>query len=163
MTIGFERFTIFCRDLDASLRIYRDILGMVPVEEKVIEGPAAGGLLQLPACRMRIALLAPSAEAPVAVGLFEISGVELDSVQVPFGRPVHGQTALVLSTTAFHAIYAKLQAAQIRFLTPPLRYPKKTANERSPAGLYNELIFYDPDGVLVSLMQIDPLPAETQA
>ena len=34
------------------------------------------------------------------------------------------------------------------------------ASERSPAGLYREMIVYDPDGVLVSVMQIDPLPEQ---
>lgn len=54
MHLQFERFTLFCRDLEASLRFYRDTLGLVVVEEKTQEGPMAGGLLQLPACRIRI-------------------------------------------------------------------------------------------------------------
>lgn len=163
MGLGFERLTIFCRDLDASLGFYRDILGLVPVEQKVIDGAAAGGLLQLPPCRIRIALLAPSAETDAVVGLFEISQVELGRVALPEGRPAHGQTALVLSTDIFDIVQAKLEAANVRFLTPPLRYPKRQASERSPAGIYREMIFYDPDGLLVSVMQIDPLPEEMRA
>ena len=58
MGVGFARVSIFCRHLERSLAFYRDLLGMVAVEDKVIEGPAAGALLQLPACRMRIVLLA---------------------------------------------------------------------------------------------------------
>lgn len=42
MSIGFGRVSIFCRNLDASLVFYRDLLGLVAVEEKVIEGAAAG-------------------------------------------------------------------------------------------------------------------------
>lgn len=163
MPVDFERVTLFCRDLDASLAFYRDLLGLVPVEEKVIEGAAAGGLLQLPPCRMRIALLAPSAEADAMLGLFEIGGVELDRITPPVGRPAHGQTALVLSTGSFDAIHARLDAAGTRFLTPPLRYPKRQASARSPAGIYREMIFYDPDDLLVSVMQIDPLPEESAA
>lgn len=156
----FERLTLFCRDLDASLAFYRDLLGLVPVEQKVIEGAAAGGLLQLPPCRMRIALLAPAAEAGAVLGLFEIGGVALDHMQPPIGRPAHGQTALVLSTRDFDRVHQKLEAAGTRFLTPPLRYPKRQPSERSPAGIYREMIFYDPDDLLVSVMQIDPLPEE---
>lgn len=163
MGLGFERLTIFCRDLDTSLGFYRDLLGLVVVEQKMIEGAAAGGLLQLPPCRIRIALLAPSSEADAVVGLFEISGTELDRVATPEGRPAHGQTALVLSTDSFDDVQAKLEAASVRFLTPPLRYPKRQASERSPAGIYREMIFYDPDGLLVSIMQIDPLPEEMRA
>src|SRR3546814_2426897 len=62
----------------ASLGFYRDLIGLVPVEQKAIKGAAAGGLLQLPPCRIRIVLLAPSAEADAVLGLFEISEVELD-------------------------------------------------------------------------------------
>lgn len=163
MGLDFERLTIFCRDLDASLGFYRDLLGLVIVEQKMIEGAAAGGLLQLPPCRIRIALLAPSAEADAVVGLFEISGTKLDGVATPEGRPAHGQTALVLSTDAFDEVQAKLEAASVRFLTPPLRYPKRQASERSPAGIYHEMIFYDPDDLLVSIMQIEPLPEEMRA
>jgi len=54
MSQTFERFTILCRDMQASLHFYRDLLGLVAVEEKTIEGAAAGALLQMPACRMQI-------------------------------------------------------------------------------------------------------------
>ncbi len=160
MAVGFQRVTIFCRDLDASLGFYRGLLELVPVEEKTIEGAAAGGLLQLPPCRLRIALLAPEAEADAILGLFEISGVELGTMASPQGRPAHGQTAIVLSTTRFDECHARLEFAGVTFLTPPLVYPKRQASARSPAGMYREMICYDPDGILVSLMQIDPLPAE---
>ncbi|MCD9088608.1 VOC family protein [Stenotrophomonas sp. SY1] len=163
MKLQFERFTLFCRDMDASLRFYRDTLGMVVVEEKTLRGAMAGGLLQLPPCTMRIALLAASDDAPVIVGLFEISDVTIDAIEAPQGKPAHGQTALVLSTTAFDALQQAITAAGYRFLTPPLTYPKRVASERSPAGMYRELIAYDPDNVPVSILQIDPLPEEAAA
>lgn len=163
MSVGFARVSIFCRHLETSLAFYRDVLGMVAVEDKVIEGPAAGALLQLPACRMRIVLLAPATDADVVVGLFEISGVPLEHVDVPSQRVAQGQTALVLTTTEFDDLHTRLEAAKARFLTPPVRYPKRQASERSPAGLYREMIVYDPDGVLVSLMQIEPLPGQAPA
>jgi catechol 2,3-dioxygenase-like lactoylglutathione lyase family enzyme len=163
MTLAFERVTIFCRDLDASLAFYRDLLGLVPVEEKTIEGAAAGGLLQLPPCRMRIALLAPAADAHASIGLFEISETQVAALPIPQGPPAHGQVAVVLATSDFDGVAARLAAAGVRVLTPPLRYPKKTASARSPAGIYRETIVFDPDGILVSLMQIDPLPEEGAA
>lgn len=162
MSIGFGRVSIFCRNLDASLVFYRDLLGLVAVEEKVIEGAAAGALLQLPPCRMRIVLLAPAADADVVLGLFEISGVALERMEPPSQRVAHGQTALVLSTSEFDRLHGKLESAAVSFLTAPVRYPKRQASERSPAGLYREMIVYDPDGVLVSIMQIDPLPEQAQ-
>lgn len=163
MKLQFERFTVFCRDLEASLGFYRDALGLVVVEEKTLEGAMAGGLLQLPACRMRIALLAADADAPVVVGLFEISQTTVEALSPPLGKPAHGQSALVLSTDRFDALHAAFSAGGHRFLTPPLAYPKRVASTRSPAGLYREMIVYDPDNVPVSILQIDPLPEETTA
>ena len=160
MSLKFERFTIFCRDMPASLHFYRDLLGLLAVEEKTIEGAAAGGLLQLPACRMQITLLAAAADSPVIVGLFQISQTALQTLPNPIGQPAYGSTALVLSTTDFDGVHAALSAAGSCFLTPPVRYPKRQASERSPAGIYREMIVYDPDGVPVSILQIDPIPRE---
>lgn len=160
MTLTLARATVFCRDLDASLAFYRDVIGLVAVEEKTIQGAAAGALLQLPPCRLRIALLAPSPAADVMLGVFEIGDVAIERLTPPAGRPAYGQTAVVFQTDAFDTIRARAQAAQARFLTPPLVYPKRHASERSPAGLYREMILYDPDEVLISVMQIDPLPPE---
>lgn len=155
--------TIFCRSMSASLNFYSDLIGLVVVERKTIEGPAAGGLLQLPACRMEIALLAPSADANAILGLFEISAVDLDRLTLPVGKPAIGQTSLVLSTDDFSGTHMRLSDAGVRFLTPPVRYPKRQASERSPAGIYHEMIAYDPDGILVSVMQIEPIEEDVKA
>lgn len=160
MTLTLARATIFCRNLDASLAFYRDVIGLFVVEEKTIEGAAAGALLQLPPCRLRIALLAPSPAADIVLGLFEIGNVAIEGLTPPAGRPAYGQTAVVLQTDAFDTIQTRAEAAQACFLTPPLVYPKRQASERSPAGLYREMILYDPDQVLISVMQIDLLPPE---
>lgn len=156
MNLRFERFTIFCRDMQASLAFYRDILGLLVVEEKVLEGAAAGALLQLPACRMQIALLAAAADGPIVVGLFQISETPMATLRPPNGQPACGQAALVLATSDFDRLHGALAAAGSRFLTPPVRYPKRQASERSPAGNYREMIVYDPDDILVSIMQMEP-------
>lgn len=163
MNLQFERFTLFCRNLEASLHFYRDTLGLMVVEEKTLHGAMAGGLLQLPPCTMRIVLLAAAADAPVILGLFEISDVAMEAIEVPVGKPAHGQSALVLSTTTFDGLHGALVAAGCRFLTPPLSYPKQVASARSPAGIYREMIVYDPDNVPVSILQIDPLTEEKTA
>ena len=157
MSLSFARYTLFCRDMAASLAFYRDLLGLVVVEEKVLEGPYAGALLQLPSCRMHICLLAGSADGEIILGLFEITGTPMDTLAPPVGQPAHGQSVLVLHTDQLHALAQRLADAGHRFLTPPLRYPKPQASARQPAGLYHEAIVYDPDNVPVSLIQIDPL------
>jgi len=163
MNLSFQRTSVFCRELESSLGFYRDLLGLVPVEEKTIEGAAAGALLQLPPCRMRIALLSVDAAADPVVGLFEIGGVELETMAYPQVGVSFGQTAILFATREFDAVHARLVAAGTRFLTPPLCYPKRTASARSPAGIYREMIVHDPDCLLVGIMQIEPLPEEAQS
>lgn len=163
MSLEFQRCSLFCRDMEASLGFYRDLLGLVVVEDKTIEGAAAGALLRLPPCRMRIVFLAADEQADSRLGLFEIRGVDLASLAYPRGRPALGQTAMLFSTKEFDAMHKRLQAAGTEFLTGPVSYPKREASARSPAGLYREMIVYDPDGQLVSIMQIEPLSGEVQA
>lgn len=156
MSLSFARQTIFCKDAEKSLHFYRDQLGLHVVEDKVIEGAAAGALLQLPPCRMRILFLAPSVDAPILVGLFEIQDVELGAISPPIGQPATGQTSLVLNTENFEALAERLVASGARFLTKPHSYFKAAASERSPAGTYHQMIVYDPDDVLVGIHQIIP-------
>lgn len=156
MSLSFARQTIFCKDTEQSLRFYRDLLGLCVVEDKVIEGAAAGALLQLPPCKMRIIFLAPSADAPILVGLFEIQGIELEAISPPVGQPATGQTSLVLNTDNFEALADRLVTSGVRFLTKPHSYFKAAASERSPAGTYCQMIVYDPDDVLVGVHQIIP-------
>ncbi len=157
MSLSFSRLTVFCKDAERSLAFYRDLLGLVVVEDKVIEGAAAGTLLQLPPCRMRILFLAASPESPIIVGLFEIALPDLEAMAPPVRRPATGQTSLVLETDEFDELAARLERAKVRFLTPPHRYIKSAASTRSPAGTYCQMIVYDPDNVLVGIGQILPL------
>jgi len=157
MSLSFARLTIFCKNAERSLAFYRDLLGLVVVEDKVIEGAAAGALLQLPPCRIRIIFLASSPDLPIIVGLFEIDGPQLQAMQPPIGQPATGQTSLVLETDEFDRLAERLKAANVRFFTPPHRYIKFTPTARSPAGTYCQMIVYDPDDVLVGIGQILPL------
>jgi hypothetical protein len=127
------------------------------LKTKVIEGASAGALLRLPPCRMRIVFLAASAEAPVIVGLFEIGLPDLEAMAPPVERLATGQTSLVLETNEFDQLASRLEAAGVRFLTPPHRYIKSYASTRSPAGTYCQMIVYDPDNALVGIGQIIPL------
>jgi catechol 2,3-dioxygenase-like lactoylglutathione lyase family enzyme len=157
MPTAFSRTTLFCREIEKSLQLYRDALGLHVIDDKTLEGPAAGALLGLGPCTLRIVLLADNGESNPTVGLFQVSGVELPSLQQPPTRMALGQTATVFATDRFDELVASLRESGTPFLTEPLVYPKKQASPGSPAGLYKEAICFDPDGNLVSLMQISPL------
>jgi catechol 2,3-dioxygenase-like lactoylglutathione lyase family enzyme len=154
MKVSLSRATIFCKDVEISLSLYQDILGLVIVDDKTLSGPAAGGLLGLASCKLRIILLSDSGDGQPIVGLFGISEADMAQMPAPPQGIAHGQAAIVFQTTEFDEIRTLLESQKYRFLSPPVAYPKLTASPGSPAGLYKEMIFYDPDGNLLSVMQI---------
>lgn len=152
----FSRITIFCRDVERSLSLYRDTLGFRVLEDKTIEGPAAGALIGLGSCSLRMILLGENDESAPVLGLFQISNAEVPETALPPEGIAHGKAAMVINTDDFDGVYEKLKADKVQFLTEPLSYNKPTSSPYSPAGTYREMIFRDPDNLLVSVMQIIP-------
>ena len=48
LTSPLKRMTIFNRDMEASLALYRDILGFTVIEDKLISGPGNGSAVTPP-------------------------------------------------------------------------------------------------------------------
>ena len=155
---SLARASIFCRDVDKSLELYRDVLGLTVIEDKVVEGKGIGGMVGLGDCRMHIVYLQTPDVGGALVALFEISNPAPDSLpEPPTLQRVHlGQPALVFHSDQVHAIHEELDRRGYRVLTPPMRYEKPDDSEYTKAGVYTELIFFDPDNVLVSVVQYEP-------
>jgi catechol 2,3-dioxygenase-like lactoylglutathione lyase family enzyme len=147
--------TIFCRDLERSLALYRDILRFEVIEEKTVSGPAMARMVALDDCTVRICHLASQRSENGLIGLYEISGVDVpEAPRARVGRIHYGQTAMVVYTERLAEIYQELKDGGYVFLTPPTAYVRRTQSELK-AGNYTEMLFYDPDGVLVSITGLD--------
>ena len=157
MTLNFKRLSIFCHDIEKSLHVYRDVLGLHISMDKSITGAAAGRLLGLPPCSIRIVLLAPSAGEQPVLGLFDVTATELETRAAGPRKLVRKQTALVLGTDDFEAAVAKIHDAGLELLCGPEDYVTPAAEAGAPAMRYREVIFFDPDDVLVSIMQVTPV------
>lgn len=156
-----KRVSIFCRDVDKSLALYRDLLGMKVIEDKTVSGPYIGKLINLPSCTMRIVYLQadPRFDAGL-VGLFAITDPVLPVAPRPTAGQVHwGQGAFVFSTDRGEEIQAALIAHGYQFLAVPVPYTKATDDAYMKAGVYTEMIFYDPDGLMVSIIAYKPQPS----
>ncbi len=154
--INLARATFFCKDIDASLHLYQDRLGLVTIDDKTLSGPGAGGLLGLGSCTLRIVLLANDINSQPIVALMAISEADIPKMPAPPEGIAAGQAATVFQTTKFDEIRAQLESDGVKFLCAPVEYPKPTSSPGSPAGLYKEMIFFDPDNHLISLLQIIP-------
>ena len=135
--------TIFCRNIERSLKLYRDILKFEIAEEKTVKGREMANMVALDDCVMRICHLRSHDSENGLIGLYEISGAEVTEAPRPTPGKIHyGQTALVVYTDQLSRIYAYLAADGYVFLTPPTKYVRNGTTE---------MVFYDPDGVLVSI------------
>ncbi|CAN0401332.1 unnamed protein product [Laminaria digitata] len=143
------RVSLFVRDTDRSLAIYRDILGMTIIDERTFGGPEIGNALGLGDVDFRATYLTAEDSSVGVVGLMEVVRGARPELTAPAPRIHRGQPAMVFSTEENHAIFAELKKAGISFICEPVDFT-------SPRGTYIETIFLDPDGIPVSLIQFSP-------
>ncbi|MGD9597491.1 MAG: VOC family protein [Steroidobacteraceae bacterium] len=155
-----KRITIWVRDIDRSLALYRDLLGLEVVEDKSLAGPAIMGMAGYRDGRIRMVHLAPAGADYGWIGLYALQDAKPapDSLSPPrTDRLSYGQAAIVLTTSQIDAIAHDLEAQGYEFVLRPQGYAKTTDSPNMPAGRYTEMIFLDPDGIPVSIMGFEPL------
>lgn len=155
-TTPVSRITLFCRDLEKSLALYRDILGFEEVESKTIQTKAFNELMNIDDknCFVRISYLQSERSDHGLIALFEINSSELDKNQsIQTTQIQYGQSVIVLSTKDHKKIYRELKKKDYTFLVEPTEYEKLEDSEYIKAGLYKEMSFYDPDGFLINLIE----------
>ena len=155
-TTPVSRITLFCRDLEKSLALYRDILGFEEVESKTIQTKAFNELMNIhdKNCFVRISYLQSERSDHGLIALFEINSSELDKNQsIQTTQIQYGQSVIVLSTKDHKKIYRELKKNDYTFLVEPTEYEKSEDSDYIKAGLYKEMSFYDPDGFLINLIE----------
>ena len=157
-TTPVSRITLFCRDLEKSLALYRDILGFEEVESKTIQTKAFNELMNIhdKNCFVRISYLQSERSDHGLIALFEINSSELDKNQsIQTTQIQYGQSVIVLSTKDHKKIYRELKKKDYTFLVEPTEYEKSEDSDYIKAGLYKEMYFYDPDGFLINLIEFN--------
>ena len=155
-TTPVSRITLFCRNLDQSLELYRDILGFKEIENKTIQSKKFNKLMNIEDenCFVRISYLQSEESEHGLIALFEINSNNLDKNE-SFEKPTiqYGQSAIVLNTKDHKKIYQVLKRKGYEFLVKPTVYKKEGDSEYIKAGLYKEMSFYDHDGFLINLIE----------
>ncbi|MCI0587779.1 MAG: VOC family protein [Planctomycetes bacterium] len=145
--LGIDHTAIVVEDTEASLRFYRDVLGMRVAGESENHGDEQEHLNGVFGARLRITALR-AASGP---------GIELLEYLAPRdGRPrpagarandlLHWQTDLVASD--LRALDARLAAARAAFVSPG---PVRLAS--SPLGFSSGLLVGDPDGHVLRIVE----------
>ncbi len=162
MTAGpVKRVTLWVRDAERSLAVYRDALDLTVIEDKRLEGASIARMVGLDTAALRIVHLAHPYATHGWIGLYEISQTHpraMESLPEPSGFPRYGQATIAISVLAVAETVSRLRRiAGLRFITEPTEYVKTTAGDATPPGRYSEAIFFDPDNISVALMSYAPL------
>ena len=158
LTSPIRRVTIFCRNIEKSLRLYRDILGFTVIEEKMIQTQEFSNLMKIEDkdAFVNICYLQSHGKEDGLIALFEVNSKEVTMTKVEYKNSIeYGQSVIVLYTDQFDKIYKILKDKSYQFLIEPTIYHKTEDSPYVKAGKFKEMMFYDPDGQLVDLVQQD--------
>lgn len=147
------RATVFVRDLDESLKLYRDILGLKPRVERTLEGAAVNRILGTEDRKVRLAILQSGDTLAGNVGLFSYDD---DQPLPPARSDVRtGDVAFVFITNDIEGLHQRVKSAGYTVVSPPtVLFPQENVQQQ---GL--EMLFFDRDGIGINLIQrAVPLP-----
>jgi catechol 2,3-dioxygenase-like lactoylglutathione lyase family enzyme len=152
--LGVVHVNVNCSDLARSLRFYRDLVGLTPLVH-TNPLPQDGAGFGLPGRVQWDAHLLHDARGPLgpAVDLLEWKQPP------PAGKPAAeanqlGMFRLCLSVPDVDAVYAKLVAARVPCLSPPVEAPI------SPGLAVRFFCARDPDGTAIEFIQAPGAPQE---
>jgi catechol 2,3-dioxygenase-like lactoylglutathione lyase family enzyme len=146
-----RRTAIIVDDMDASLRFYRDALGLTVFYDQEISSPEEGLMLGLPGARVRVVSLQAGDSVIGMVGLVDVIEPRLAPrapARAAVGAP---DAALVFVTEAIEQVHERLLAAGARMQAAPLEY------EIPQRGTCAGMSCYDPNGLLLDITQLAPL------
>ena len=135
------------RDIEASLKLYRDILGLEPFYERSeLDDPRLVDFSGLePGQTLRLVVLRTRTNGPAMLnagylGLSEIydaDGRKVELPQQPAGEAVYGSMALLFVVEDTNAIYEQVKAGGYDIISAP---------ERRADGTSTQLLMRGPDG-----------------
>jgi catechol 2,3-dioxygenase-like lactoylglutathione lyase family enzyme len=160
MPVDVRRVTLVVRDVERSLAVYRDALGLQVVYDQLIGGTGADGRPTPPT--IRLVLLRANDDFVGLIGLMQRLDDTPPPPPDPPGRARAGQPILVINAKDLETRFAKLAATPgVTVSKPPtpVEYP-------APGGGTIPVLFsaiWDPDGFFVELNQLRGSPAGTAA
>lgn len=154
LTSAIRRATITTRDMESSLRFYRDILGFEIWYDQVVSDPAITRLLGVePGVTARVCILRAEEDHEAGmIGLMCFEGRETPALP-PTGSavPLAGEIILMLRTDRMKEVHERLAAAGLGEVGEPSRI------EIPNRGVTYEMAARDPNGVRVTFVQFGPL------
>lgn len=143
------RATIFVRDVDESLKLYRDILGLKPMFDSRWRGKGINAIMNTDDLGLRACVLMAGESIQGNLGIYQLSGEKQKApppLQTADTRT--GDFAVVFPTTDIWGLYKKIKDAGYVIVSPPVTLLQRPGFKVQPT----EMMFRDRDGVLVNLL-----------
>jgi catechol 2,3-dioxygenase-like lactoylglutathione lyase family enzyme len=145
LTGPVRRTNLVVRDLDASLRFYRDLLGFTVFFDDVVSSGAGGRILNVPCREARMVVLRADDGTVGMIGLMELRGAEGLAPPVAAGPVRLGEPFLALQSDRFAELVARMEAAGVPFVNAPAEFQLR-------GRLVRECAVRDPDGLLINVI-----------
>jgi catechol 2,3-dioxygenase-like lactoylglutathione lyase family enzyme len=144
-----RRTTLIVRDVDVSLKFYRDVMGMEVWYDQVM--PVGGQVLPAgePGAKVRVAIL--KGNDPLVGMLGAMAFLDPPIVAPPLPkRPLQiGDAIFVCGANDVHAIYKRMAGAPVHIVTPPI---DDTVTDAAGNTVHlSTMSFFDPDGYFFEL------------
>lgn len=145
------RTAVMVRDLGRSLDFYQNVVGLnESLFSGTIDDPRVTGLMGIAdGTRLNAHILKAAGPPFGMIGLFELDPMPASPAPGTGGASV-GETCLVFYADSLDAMEAKLREGGHEIVSP------STEISVHPEHRSNEMIFRDPDGVLVNCIERDP-------
>ena len=145
------RATIFVRDIETSLKLYRDILGLKPMFDNYWKGKGINKIMGTDGKELRATVLMAGDSVVGNIGIYQLykeSGRQ-PRAPVQTADTRIGDVAVVFPTNDIWGLTKKIQAAGYVIISPPVTLIERPNMKQQPL----EMMFRDADGVLVNLVQ----------
>lgn len=145
------RSTHFVRDMDESLKLYRDILGLRVRFEQTFKSKEWDRILGIGGKTIRVVHLQSGDGVIANVGLFQFVGETQPPAPEARTFVKTGDAALVFVTSDIFNINEKVKAAGYSLVSEPIvLFPQEGKDTQA-----YESLFFDRDGILVNLTQFN--------
>lgn len=144
------RATIFVRDIEESLKLYRDILGLKPMFDNAWKGKGINAIMGTEDKELRATVLMAGDSIQGNLGIYQLSNEKGTPPPPAKGTDTRiGDVAVVFPTNDIWNLTKKIQDAGYEMISPPVTLIERPEYEVQPV----EMMFRDPDGILVNLVQ----------
>ncbi len=144
------RATIFVRDIDVSLKLYRDILGLKPMFDNYWKGKGINAIQGTEGKELRATVLMAGVSGVGNIGIYQLYNEKGKPPPPAKGTDTRiGDVAVIFPTNDIWGMTKKIQAAGYEMISPPVTLIENPNMKQQAL----EMMFRDADGILVNLVQ----------